>query len=116
MTRSNLYITLSNGKKINCVAESSSAPEQGYIVEDLIIPLLKCNNTETEVKLLAEHCTMHELRANAYYRYTIDLFTKEIRFFEETYNYTKGIFKKPVDITERLTKYVSELQNKSGNL
>ncbi len=35
MTRSNIHITLSNGKKLKCVADSSSAPEQGYIVEDL---------------------------------------------------------------------------------
>jgi hypothetical protein len=36
MTRSNLYITLTNGETINCVADSSSAPEQSYIVESLL--------------------------------------------------------------------------------
>lgn len=35
MTRSNLHIKLSNGKSLICVADSSSAPEQGYIVERL---------------------------------------------------------------------------------
>lgn len=40
MTRSNLHITLSNGEEIICVAESTSAPEQGYIVEEILTPLL----------------------------------------------------------------------------
>lgn len=38
MTRSNLHIKLSNGKSLICVADSSSAPEQGYIVERLFLP------------------------------------------------------------------------------
>ncbi|WP_426477524.1 hypothetical protein ACP3T3_20235 [Chryseobacterium sp. CBSDS_008] len=39
MTRSNLHITLSNGEEIICVADSSSAPEQGYFVEEILMPL-----------------------------------------------------------------------------
>jgi hypothetical protein len=38
MTRSNLHITLSNGQQIICVADSTSAPEQGYIVEEVFTP------------------------------------------------------------------------------
>ena len=83
MTRSNLHIKLSNGKTIICVADSSSAPEQGYIVEQLLLPLLSFDNSEQEMALLSKHCTMDERRANATYRYAIDLFTKEVRFFKE---------------------------------
>jgi hypothetical protein len=48
MTRSNLHIKLSNGKSIICVADSSSAPEQGYIVEQILLPLLSFNDSEQE--------------------------------------------------------------------
>lgn len=81
MTRSNLHIKLSNGKSIICVADSSSAPEQGYIVEHLLLPLLSLDDIEKEMYLLSEHCTMDERRINADYRYTIDLTTKEVKFF-----------------------------------
>ena len=79
MTRSNLHIKLSNGKSLVCVADSSSAPEQGYIVERLFLPLLSLDNSEQELEMLKEHCTMDERRANADYRYTIDLTTKEVK-------------------------------------
>ena len=46
MTRSNLHIKLSNGKSIICVADSSSAPEQGYIVEQILLPLLSFDDSE----------------------------------------------------------------------
>jgi hypothetical protein len=108
MTRSNLYITLSNGKKLQCVAESSSAPEQGYIVEQLLIPLLSFDNAEKELALLQEHCTMDELRTNATYRYLIDLQRKEVLFYEENYFYKTDTFKKGKNITHRYTNYHTE--------
>ena len=73
MTRSNIRITLSNGRILKCVADSSSVPEQGYIVENLILPLLASADSTAELKLLTEHCTMDEQRGNADYRYHIDL-------------------------------------------
>lgn len=76
MTRSNLHIKLSNGKSLICVADSSSAPEQGYIVERLFLPLLSLDNSEQEFAMLKEYCSMNDRRINADYRYTIDLVTK----------------------------------------
>lgn len=111
MTRSNLHITLSNGKQIICVADSSSAPEQGYIVEKLFLPLLKLDNPTQEIKLLQKHCTMDERRANATYRYYINLLTKEITLFEEHFNYKTERFKKGKDITERYSAYRENLSN-----
>jgi hypothetical protein len=72
MTRSNLYITLSNGKQLKCVADSSSAPEQEYIVENLLLPLLAFDDAEKELAMLNELCTMYELRANAVYYGDVD--------------------------------------------
>ena len=106
MTRSNLHIKLSNGKNIICVADSSSSPEQGYIVEYLLLPLLSLDDSEREMALLSEHCTMDERRTNATYRYDIDLRTKDVRFFEEEYNYEKGTFRKGKEITERYDTYL----------
>lgn len=114
MTRSNLHIKLSNGKSIVCVADSSSAPEQGYIVENLLLPLLELGNSQKELAFLSEHCTMEERRANATYRYTINLNTKEIRFFEEHYNYSKDTFRKGKEITERYDNYIKSI-SKSDN-
>jgi hypothetical protein len=94
-----MHITLSNGKKIKCVADSSSAPEQGYIVENLIQPLLKLNNAGAELLLLQEHCTMGEQRINAVYRYEISLQTKLVYFFEESYDFGMDRFIKGEDIT-----------------
>jgi hypothetical protein len=108
MTRSNLYITLSNGKKLQCVADSSSAPEHGYIVEELFIPLLTLNDAEKELALLKEHCCMDELRANATYRYTIDLNRKIVCFYDEHYDYQKDTFKKGKNLTRRYTDYHTE--------
>lgn len=111
MTRSNLYITLSNSKKITCVLDTSSAPEQGYIVEDIILPLFSLNDDSRELSLIKKHCTMGEKRANACYRYYIDLCTKEVQLFEEHFNYTTEKFKKGKDITERYKWYVENLKN-----
>ena len=110
MTRSNLHIKLSNGKSIICVADSSSAPEQGYIVEQILLPLLSFNDSEQEVALLSEHCTMDERRTNATYRYTINLITKEVKFFEEHFSYTKLNFRKGKDITERYDIYLKSIK------
>ena len=59
--------------------------------------------------MLKEHCTMDERRANADYRYTIDLTTKEVKFFEEHYSYTKDTFRKGKDITERYDEYLKTI-------
>ncbi|WP_447951661.1 penicillin-binding protein [Chryseobacterium koreense] len=109
MTRSNLHIKLSNGKSLICVADDSSAPEQGYIVESLFLPLLSLDNSEQELEMLKEHCTMDEKRINADYRYLIDLTTKEVKFFEEHYSYTKDTFRKGKDITERYNEYLKTI-------
>lgn len=106
MTRSNLHIKLSNGKSIVCVADSTSGPEQGYIVEDLLLPLLSLNDSNKEQALLAEHCSMKERRVNATYRYVINLITKEVRLFEENYDYSTDTFRKGAEITERYTDYL----------
>lgn len=111
MTRSNLHITLSSGKQIICVADSSSAPEQGYIVEELFTPLLNLNNGMEEIELLKKHCTMDERRANADYRYYINLITKEVTMFEEHFSYTSEKFRKGKEITERYTGYLENLNN-----
>lgn len=111
MTRSNLHIILSNGQQIICVADSSSAPEQGYIVEELFTPLLNFNSSHKEMELLKKHCTMDERRANADYRYYINLMTKEVTMFEEHFNYTSENFRKGKDITYRYTSYVETLNN-----
>lgn len=111
MTRSNLHIKLSNGKSVICVADSSSAPEQGYIVENLLLPLLSLYESEKELALLSEHCTMDERRTNATYRYTIDLIQKRVSLYEEHYDYSKDIFRKGRDITERYDNYVRQLDN-----
>ncbi|MFC0513101.1 penicillin-binding protein [Mucilaginibacter angelicae] len=106
MTRSNIHITLSNGRKIKCVADSSSAPEQGYIVENLILPLLKLNNAGEELRLLQEHCTMCEQRINATYLYEISMQTKLVYFYEESYDFGRGRFIKGEDITQRYDSYL----------
>lgn len=113
MTRSNLYITLSNGEAVICVADSSSSPEQGYIVENLLLPLLSLNNAKAERTLLEEHCTMDELRANATYRYEINLQTKTVGFFDEIYFYKTDIFRKGENLTRRYTAYLSSIENKT---
>jgi hypothetical protein len=109
MTRSNLHIKLSNGKNLICVAESSSAPEQGYIVEQLLLPLLACDDAVKEMALLTEHCTMNERRINATYRYFINLQTHTVHFFEENYNYKNNTFYTGNDLTDRYRDYVESL-------
>ena len=111
MTRSNIHIILTNGKKLKCVADSSSAPEQGYIVENLILPLLGSGNAEEELKLLREHCTMNEQRINATYRYEINLITKRISFFEENYDSGRDRFIRGEDITGRYDNYLFMIRN-----
>jgi hypothetical protein len=113
MTRSNLYITLSNGEKIIAVADSSSAPEQGYIVEDLIIPLLSFSNAENELALLKEHCTLNELRINADYRYEIDLQKETVGFYDESYFFKTGVFRKGENLTRRYIAYLEKIENKT---
>jgi hypothetical protein len=106
MTRSNIHITLSNGKKLQCIADSSSAPEQGHIVEELIQPLFALDNGTAELRLLTEYCTMGEQRSNATYRYIINLQTKAVAFFEEHYDFGKGTFSKGEDLTQRYNDYL----------
>jgi hypothetical protein len=110
MTRSNLHITLSNGNLIKCVADSSSAPEQGYIVERLILPLLSLNDAEKELVIIKEHCTMDEQRSNATYRYEIDLPAQLITLYEENYLIAKDTFKKGLDLTGRYISYLKKIE------
>ncbi|REC62267.1 penicillin-binding protein [Chryseobacterium pennae] len=109
MTRSNLHITLSNGEEIVCVADSSSAPEQGYIVEEIFSQLLALSNSKRELSLIKKHCTMDERRANASYRYYINLITKTVTMFEENFNYRTERFRKGKDLTARYTSYLEIL-------
>jgi hypothetical protein len=106
MTRSNLYITLSNGNNIIAVADSSSAPEQGYIVEQFLLPLLSLSDTQKELEFLEENATMNELRVNATYCYTINLIKKAVRFYEENYQAKTDTFSKGKDLTQRYVDYL----------
>lgn len=106
MTRSNLYITLSNGNRIIAVADSSSAPEQGYIVEQLLLPLLHLSDTQKELDFLEANATMNELRVNATYCYTIDLIKKKVRFYEENHHAQTDTFTKGKDLTKRYVDYL----------
>lgn len=107
MTRSNIHIKLSNGKIIDCVADSSSAPEHGWIVETLLLPLLSFNDPKKELALLTEYCAMNEQRVNADYRYIISLASKTVQFFEENYNYTKDRFFLGENLTYRYHDYIA---------
>lgn len=111
MTRSNLYIILTDGRHINCVAESSSAPEQGYFIESVFIPLLHFKDAEKEIALLTEHCTMDELRTNASYRYHFDLQKSQFSFHEEVYNLQFDTFKAGRNLTGRITAYLDKIGN-----
>jgi len=110
MTRSNLHITLSNGERIHCVADGSSAPEQGYIVEHLILPLLSKQDAEAELQLIRAQCTMDEQRVNAEYRYIIDLPERRITLYEEAYLFHKGTFRKGLDLTGRYLSYLKKIE------
>ena len=100
MTPSNLHIKLSDGAFVHCVADSSSAPEQGWIVETLIFPLLDLNDATRELSLLQDTCAMHELRVNADYRYLLNLQKKTVHFFEEGYDYATDKFFLGKDVTK----------------
>lgn len=93
------------------VADSSSAPEQGYFVEQFIIPLLSLKDAEKETALIAEHCTLNEMRVNATYRYTINLQTERIEFFEENYNYQRDTFCPGKNLTDRYLTYLQSIVN-----
>jgi hypothetical protein len=114
MTRSNLHITLSNGDYINCVADSSSAPEQGSFVETVILPLLSLHDSKKELALIREHCTMDEQRTNATYRYEIDLVAEKITLYEENYIISKDAFKKGLDLTGRYISYLKKIETESA--
>jgi hypothetical protein len=106
MTRSNLYVTLSDGDQLVCVCDSSSAPEQGFIVETLILPLLGMNDPEKEKALLTQYCAMNEQRVNATYRYALNLPKKRVRFFEETYQSRTDTFRCGTELTDRYLGYL----------
>ena len=110
MTRSNIHITLSDGNLIHCVADSSSAPEHGYIVEKFLLPLLSLANAEKEMELIREHCTMDEQRINASYRYEIDLQNETVHFYEETYIPAKDKFKRGLELTGRYLSYLKKIE------
>jgi hypothetical protein len=111
MTRSNLYITLTDGSSFICVADSSSAPEQGYFVESVLIPLLNLKDKEKEIALLTEHCTLGEQRVGASYRYQINLQKGEFSFHEEVYNFQFDSFKKGRNLTGRVIAYLDKIQS-----
>lgn len=110
-----MHIKLTNGNIIQCVADSSSAPEQGWIVETLIIPLLALNDAEKELALITEWCTMNEQRVNAVYRYIISLSSKTVHFFEENYSYREDKFYLGDNITHRYDAYIAS-HNALGEL
>lgn len=112
MTRSNVYITLTGGKKLFFVLDSST-PEQKYIVEKFINPLLGLSDPVKEMEWIeAFSDSINELRTNATYRYVIDLQTKTVQFFQEHYNYKTDKFRKGKDLTEeRYLPYVRSLNN-----
>ncbi|QEM07884.1 penicillin-binding protein [Mucilaginibacter rubeus] len=115
MTRSNMHIKLTNGHIVQCVADSSSAPEQGWIVETLLIPLLAMNDAEKELALITEWCTLNEQRVNAVYRYIISLPSKTVHFFEENYSYSEDRFYLGDNITHRYYAYIAS-HNALGEL
>ncbi|MGF7079640.1 hypothetical protein [Mucilaginibacter sp. UYCu711] len=108
MTRSNLYVTLSDGEQVQCVADSSSAPEQGFIVETLLLPLLSLNNSEKELALLEKYCSMNELRVNATYRYDLNLPKKRVFFAEEIYVPRFDTFHYGEVLNDRYTAYLQQ--------
>lgn len=110
MTRSNIYITLTDGKTCFFVADSSSAPEQGYIVENLIIPLLNANDAAKELKIIkASGDSFMEKRTNATYRYIINLQSKTVSFYDENYSGKNDRFIRGKDLTsERYIPYITE--------
>ena len=110
MTRSNLCITLSNGTSVTCVADSSSAPEQGYFKAPVLQTLLEIDAPEKELILIEEHCTMNEQRINAAYRYIIKLKTKAVHFFEENYDYKTDKFFAGENLTNRYRDYLETLR------
>lgn len=115
MTLSNLYITLSNDQQIIAVADSSSAPEQEYFVEYVLLPLLNSQNADHELFLLQEQCTVDGLlRINADYRYEIDLVRCEVGFFEERYDWGAEVFRRGKCLNDRLFEYL-KLENVKGS-
>jgi hypothetical protein len=100
MIRSNVYITLTGGKKLVFVLASNS-PNRGFIIEKFITPLLTWNDAAKElewIETFADH--MNELQTDARYRYVIDLEKKTVRCYEEHYNHKTGTFWKGKDLTE----------------
>lgn len=106
MTRANLNVKLSNGVLVQCVCDSSSAPEHGYIVEHLLFPLLEMNDSERELGLLMDKCEMFQQCVNADYRYTINLLTKAVHFHEENYDCGNNRFYTGRNLTGRLRDYM----------
>ncbi|MBL4675893.1 MAG: penicillin-binding protein [Mucilaginibacter sp.] len=106
MTCANLHIKLSDNVLVQCVWESSSAPEQGSIVEKLLFPLLDMNDSQRELGLLMDCCAMFELRANAEYRYIINLRTKTVHLFEEIYDCVIDKYYTGKNLTNRLLDYM----------
>jgi|GEM_PF-1564290 len=109
MRPTNLLITLSNGKSIIYVAEYSTRPENGYFVQNVLLPLMLLNDSEEEISFLNKHCTLSERRINAMYRYQINLAIKKVKVFEEIYNSYCNIFLGN-EITKRYLKYLTTLK------
>lgn len=88
---------------------AAAHPNRAISLKGFFLPLLSLDNSEQELLMLKEYCTMDERRINAYYRYLIDLTTKEVKFFEEHYSYTNDTFRKGKDITERYYEYLKTI-------
>jgi hypothetical protein len=112
MTRSNVYVTLTGGIQLFFVLDGSTAPEQGFIVERFIHPLLALSDLQQELEFIYEHSdSFHELRVNADYRYEINLVKKTVGFFEENYHSKADTFHKGKDLTEeRYIPYENSLK------
>jgi hypothetical protein len=92
------------------VADRSSAPEQGYFVERVILPLLALRDAGEQLRIIRAHCTMNEQRVNASYRWEIDLENYRIRFYEENYHPGRDTFKKGLDLTGRYLSCLKKIE------
>lgn len=100
MIRSNVYITLTGGRKLVFVLASNS-PNRGFIIEKFITPLLTWQDPAKELEWIETFADrMNELQTDARYRYVIDLEKKTVLCYEEHYNHKNSTFWKGKDLTD----------------
>ncbi|HEY1200625.1 MAG TPA: penicillin-binding protein [Niastella sp.] len=100
MIPSNVYTTLTGGRKLVFVLASKS-PNRGFITEKFITPLLTYNDPAKELEWIETFADrINELQTDARYRYVIDLNKKTVRCYEEHYDHKNGTFWKGKDLTE----------------